>query len=287
MPEGPTALPLRTRPPDEGTAAPPAEEPEEAAGSVLSTAGRSAQTLSRRVQENLRRLGPGAPLPQGTRALLEGILRLPLASVRLHTEPEAAAVTGEIGAVAATLGPHVLLSSTRRDLESPGGLALLAHEATHAVQEARRGPTREGAPEAREQEAEAIRSEEVVRQALAGAWPHVAVPPASPPSMPTMPLWRGPVISPESSAVAAGGGSFAAAFPSPAPRAIMATPSVGPLQRTVEVGEMSTSVGAPATSPAQTQAQGQGQAPDMEVLAEEIYRRIRYRLDLEREQRGF
>lgn len=280
-PPQPAVLPLYS----EGTAAPgqastgTAPGQSELAGPVLSQVGPAARALSRRVQQGLRRLGPGKPLPQTSRAFLERVLGRRLDMLRLHDEAEAAAVTGEIGAAAATVGPHIIVTPTRSGLSGPRGLALLAHEAVHAIQNIERGPTAEGAPRARGQELEALQAEAAVRRTTA--------PPLRPAknAAPSMPLWQGRF----STASQAPGGGFPGtegamppAAAGPPPQAVRAVPTAGPLQRT----------GA-ATTPAQ-QAPGPAEAgeqrpgpPDLDQLAEEVYRRILYRLNLEREWRGF
>jgi hypothetical protein len=56
-------------------------------------------------------------------------------------------------------------------------------------------------------------------------------------------------------------------------------PTAGPIHRAA--AEQS------AAAEAETPAEGQETAPDLEKLAEEVYRLILYRLSLEREWRGF
>lgn len=290
-----TPLPLYGGPraaPELEEAAPTVGQPD-SVGALLPRVGLSARTLSRRVQEGLRRLGSGSPIPQGPRKFLERLLGHRLESVRLHSGPEAAAVVGEIGASAATLGPHIMLSSAHTDLGSPRGLALLAHEAVHTIQAARGGLPEEGAPDARRQELQALRAEEAVRRSLAPPGPGpidwVSAPgpltlEASRPTAP-MPLWR-------PAAGTAGGGGPGEAFSAKQgvassvwssatqPQAVRAVPTAGPIQRAV--GE------SPPEAAAETPAEGQqAETPDLEKLAEEVYRLILYRLNLEREWRGF
>jgi hypothetical protein len=239
-------------------------------GPVLRAAGRAALTLSRRVQAKLARLGPGKPIPPGPRARLEEMLALPLAGVRLHTEPEAAAAAGEVGAAAATVGPHILMREARHDLAGRRGLSLLAHEAVHALEQRTTHP---GAPAARREEALAQAAEESVWRALSPG-PGRAVQRAGPVVPASMPLWRGPATTPAKP-------TRPAAAPLP-PRPISATPAAGPLRRAPAARKVARQA-APASGGAEQETAG----VDVETLAEEIYRRIRYRLELERERRGF
>ncbi len=235
-------------------------------------------------------MGGGAPLPAGPRAFLERVLRRPLGAVRLHTGPEAAAVTGEIGAAAATLGRHIMVGPAHASFASPRGLALLAHEAVHALQA---GPSGESTATAREEEGQALEAEETVRRALSPGLPRVAGWPV-PGILPTLPLVLrrpgAPTSAPGRAAEAGPPASMAGGF-GPVPRPVRAVPAAGPLRRAVSVEGMETSTAAAQAEtpgPAGGQQPGaQGQAPDVEALAEEIYRRLRYRLNLEREWRGF
>lgn len=265
----PTRLAGRERPGEEPAPLPSARSEE--GGPVWRAAGPAAQTLARRVREGLRRLGAGTPLPSAQRAFLEQVLRRPLGDVRLHTGPAAAAVTGEIGAAAATVGRHVILSPTRMELGSPRGLALLAHEVVHALQ---RVPTGEGTPTTREEEAQALHAEEQVRRALEQ--------PASPFPPLALPLGR-PFLPPGVSSAAVRTPPFSTVL---MPGPIRAVPAVGPLRR-APAEEPAAPPAAPAPStPAAGPAQAGPASVDVEALTEEVLRRIRHRLELEREWRG-
>jgi hypothetical protein len=73
---------------------------------------------------------PGQPLDSATRAFMEPRFGYDFSGVRLHTGGAARSSAADIGALAFTVGPHVVL----RD-ESPSP-ALLAHELAHVVQQA-------------------------------------------------------------------------------------------------------------------------------------------------------
>lgn len=254
--------------------APPTAALPEPVGPVLAAAGEEARHLAPEVRRRLARLDEGTPLPQPTRRFLEGVLRLPLAGVRLHAGPDAAAVTREVGALAATVGRHILLSATRPDESTPQGLALLAHEALHAVQGGRDRP---GAPQSRQEEAAARWAEETVRRAARATPPPVRYPPPAMPLPPSIAA-EGPVPT-VAQAVREGWA---------APRPLPAVPAAGPLRRATTVGETATGGEQPAPRGDQAAAPpAQGSAPDLDALTEEVLRRLRYRLELERERRGY
>ncbi|GAA0568246.1 DUF4157 domain-containing protein [Paractinoplanes ferrugineus] len=75
--------------------------------------------------------GGGAPLPPDVRAKIEEHLGFPLGGVLVHSDPKAQAAAAQLGARAFTTGQHIFLGAG----ESAGDLALMAHEATHVVQQ--------------------------------------------------------------------------------------------------------------------------------------------------------
>ena len=76
-------------------------------------------------------LGPSRPLPPLLRERIEPRLGVPLGGVELHTGPAAATAAAAVGARAFTLGNHIALGAG----ESAHDRGLLAHEATHVVQQ--------------------------------------------------------------------------------------------------------------------------------------------------------
>ena len=76
------------------------------------------------VQDVVRSPGAGEPLAPGVRTSLERSLGVPLASVRVHTDPKARAAVNSLGARAFTSGTHVFLGTR----EQPTDVALMAHE---------------------------------------------------------------------------------------------------------------------------------------------------------------
>jgi hypothetical protein len=83
------------------------------------------------VEAAIRNPGPGAPIPDHVRAPLESYLGVSLAEVPVHTSETARAAAADIGARAFTAGGHIFLGPG----ESAGDLPLMAHEATHVVQQ--------------------------------------------------------------------------------------------------------------------------------------------------------
>jgi hypothetical protein len=76
----------------------------------------------------------GRPLPAAVRADLEDRLGYELSPVRLHTDPRAGAMAESLGARALTVGTDIYFGRGVNP-ESDAGLGLLAHEATHVVQQ--------------------------------------------------------------------------------------------------------------------------------------------------------
>lgn len=79
--------------------------------------------------------GPGEPIPEDIRHTLEAHLGADLSQVRVHQGPQAQAEARRVGARAFTAGSEIWLGQG----ESPHDLALMAHEATHVVQQRQPG----------------------------------------------------------------------------------------------------------------------------------------------------
>jgi tRNA(Arg) A34 adenosine deaminase TadA len=75
--------------------------------------------------------GGGAPIPPDVRGKIEEHLGFPLGGVVVHSDRTAQAAAAQLGARAFTTGQHIFLGAG----ESAGDLALMAHEATHVVQQ--------------------------------------------------------------------------------------------------------------------------------------------------------
>ncbi|HEX5203243.1 DUF4157 domain-containing protein [Paractinoplanes rhizophilus] len=79
--------------------------------------------------------GPGRPIPDDVRARIEAYLGVPLRNARVHDDPRAQLAAAQLGARAFTAGEHIFLGAG----ESAADLTLMAHEATHVVQQTRVG----------------------------------------------------------------------------------------------------------------------------------------------------
>lgn len=87
--------------------------------------------VSPALESLIREPGAGEPLPPDVRDRIESHLGVPLAGVQLHTGPAAQEAAVQLGARAFTFGNHIFLGPG----ESPHDVALMAHEATHVVQQ--------------------------------------------------------------------------------------------------------------------------------------------------------
>ncbi|BCL31750.1 DUF4157 domain-containing protein [Streptomyces aurantiacus] len=78
--------------------------------------------------------GAGQPLDAGVRRELEEQLGHDLGSVRLHTDRDAGALTGMLGADAVAVGQDIFFGEGRFQPGTEQGRALLAHELLHTIQ---------------------------------------------------------------------------------------------------------------------------------------------------------
>jgi len=81
--------------------------------------------------------GGGQSLPRSERSFFESRLGVPLGAVRVHTGPQAAAWSEQLGARAFTLGRDVYFGAGEYQPGSATGRHLLAHELTHVLQQSR------------------------------------------------------------------------------------------------------------------------------------------------------
>jgi hypothetical protein len=86
----------------------------------------------------------GRPLDPSARVEMEAHLGADLTRVRVHTDPAASASAAALGARAYTVGHDVVFGPGEYRPADPAGRALLAHELTHVVQQARGGATQVG-----------------------------------------------------------------------------------------------------------------------------------------------
>ncbi|HXO69437.1 MAG TPA: DUF4157 domain-containing protein [Bradyrhizobium sp.] len=82
---------------------------------------------------------PGQPLDTATRAFMEPRFGHDFSKVRVHADPVAAGSARAINALAYTAGPSIAFGAGRYAPATNEGRALLAHELTHVVQQARGG----------------------------------------------------------------------------------------------------------------------------------------------------
>jgi|GEM_PF-5747244 len=92
------------------------------------------------------RAGGGSSLDAGVQRQLESGIGADMSGVRVHTDPEADNMTKSVDAVAFTTGNDIFFRSGTYNPGSEQGMRLLAHEATHTVQQSQ-GPV-SGTPSA-------------------------------------------------------------------------------------------------------------------------------------------
>lgn len=78
----------------------------------------------------------GSALPSGVQRSLEDGLGADLSGVRVHTGSQADSLASSFGATAFTSGSHMFFRSGAYQPNTRSGLELVAHEATHTVQQA-------------------------------------------------------------------------------------------------------------------------------------------------------
>src|SRR5262245_1787853 len=81
----------------------------------------------------------GTPLDPKVRAEMEARFGESFADVRVHTDSEAQASAGALGAKAYTLGEDIVFGRERYEPHAGGGKRLIAHELAHVVQQRRGG----------------------------------------------------------------------------------------------------------------------------------------------------
>lgn len=96
------------------------------------------RTAGNRAVGELLRPGSARPLDPGLRAFMEARLGHDLGHVRVHTDDAAAAAAASLGADAFAVGGDIVFGAGRYEPGTSEGRRLLAHELTHAVQQAHR-----------------------------------------------------------------------------------------------------------------------------------------------------
>lgn len=92
------------------------------------------QPVFERIQQ---RRGSGNPLPEAIQRHLEQGLNHDLSAVRIHDDAEADKLAKKVNAVAFTTGTDIYFQTGKFNPNSQSGLELLAHEATHTVQQSK------------------------------------------------------------------------------------------------------------------------------------------------------
>lgn len=90
---------------------------------------------SRLPTRTIGRLGPGQAFTGAARQQMESGFGASFGDVRIHTDSAAGRVARERGALAVTVGRHVVFAPGRYQLDTLDGQALLAHELAHTIQQ--------------------------------------------------------------------------------------------------------------------------------------------------------
>jgi hypothetical protein len=266
----------------------------------------------------------GTPLPESTRRFLRPLVGIDPAEVRVHRGAHAAQVTYEQAADAVTAGEDIFLAPGYDD-ESPEALGVLAHELTHVArqQTPRFVPplVEQQHSQANDEEqvartVEARVAERANTQPARAAEPPPAPPPGhphgadepedKPPPSPADRAFWGSLPAPWEPLPAwmesmPGAAAPASTAPPPARQAAAeSTPAAGaaapaPAVQRAEVGRALESVAdvAAAGATAVIDAAGaddegdEGEAPDMDALAKQVYAILKRRLAAERRRNGF
>lgn len=92
-------------------------------------------STSSQFASRLQSTGSGNPLPPATQQHMEGAFGADFSTVRIHTGPQAARLSSDIGALAFTHKNNIFFNSGAYNPDTPSGQKLLAHELTHTVQQ--------------------------------------------------------------------------------------------------------------------------------------------------------
>ncbi|WP_456833009.1 eCIS core domain-containing protein [Deinococcus sp. UYEF24] len=138
----PTERPLLQRAVDEALQRQQEEEAGDAAVLHLHSLQRQLADLEHQAEQPIMeriqaRRGSGTPLPAAVQRQLEAGLNHDLSGVRIHADTEADLLSKKVNAVAFTTGQDIYFQSGKFDPNSQTGVELLAHEATHTVQQSK------------------------------------------------------------------------------------------------------------------------------------------------------
>ena len=113
-----------------------AEEKEEATAVQRFRANNSKRHYSPGIAARLKaRRGVGKPLPALIKARMERLFGADFSKIRIHTDAEAIRTSHDLRAQAFTSGADIYFNEGKYDPSSPGGIWLLTHELTHAIQQ--------------------------------------------------------------------------------------------------------------------------------------------------------
>jgi|GEM_PF-5622902 len=120
-----------------GARAPSGEECEECRKKQILRRASTASLPAGFAPQSVRKVlsGPGKPLDDEIRRALEPRFGADFGAVRLHDDAMAGHSASQIGALAYASGPHVVFAPGRFRPRTPEGMALLAHELAHVVQQ--------------------------------------------------------------------------------------------------------------------------------------------------------
>jgi hypothetical protein len=110
-----------------------AERPQPSAAVIRNAPTQAAVPLRRRVDDVLA--SPGQALDSTARSDMERHFGHDFGNVRVHSDARAAESAKDAGALAYTVGPHVVFGAGQYAPETPAGRHLLAHELTHTIQQ--------------------------------------------------------------------------------------------------------------------------------------------------------
>lgn len=79
----------------------------------------------------------GSPLDETTRSGMESLLGHELKDIRIHDSHQAGELARRLGSEAFTVGRHIYGPPSKLTSETREGMGLLAHEATHVIQQTR------------------------------------------------------------------------------------------------------------------------------------------------------
>jgi len=99
--------------------------------STIQRQGKGQPQVSARTAATIQHPGSGSPLPTATRDRIEPHVGANLSGVRVHNDAKANQAASNLNARAFTHGNHIFLNRS----ESSQNLGLMAHEATHTVQQ--------------------------------------------------------------------------------------------------------------------------------------------------------